>query len=61
MRWRDGKFVTFGVVAICVAYVAFLIAEGVLSNKWAAVIAVFVFVAIVLAIKHTNERSQGPQ
>ena len=61
MRWRDGKFVALGFVAICVGYVAFLIAQGVFSTTWAVVIAVFVFVAIVLAVKQANDRSQGPR
>jgi len=61
MRWRDGTLVAFGFVAICVGYVAFLIAEGVFSTKWAVVIAVLVFVAFVLAAKKVNDRSGGPQ
>jgi hypothetical protein len=59
MRWRNGRFVAFGFVAICVGYVAFLIAEGVFNTKWAVVIAVFVFIAILLAAKQTNDRSEG--
>jgi hypothetical protein len=39
MRWRNGKFLAFGFVAICVGYVAFLMAEGVFSTEWAVVIA----------------------
>ena len=61
MRWLNGTFVTFGFLAVCVGYAAFLMAEGVFGIKWAVVFAVFVFVAIVLAIKHTNDRPQGPQ
>jgi hypothetical protein len=61
MRWRNGRFVALGLVAICVGYVAFLATEGVFSTKWAVVIAV-VFIAIVLLVaKRTNDRSEGPR
>ena len=61
MRWRNGRFVALGLVAICVGYAAFLVAET-FNTKWAVVIAVFVFVAFVLlAAKQTNDRSEGPQ